>query len=50
MDVNLVQKSLQNELFPISAKNKHLLTIAEASVWASNYLGKNVTTGNYYGQ
>jgi len=46
MNVNVVQKSLQRELFPISVKNKHLLTITEASIWASNYLGKNVTTSN----
>jgi hypothetical protein len=46
MNVSVAQKSLINELFPISIKDKHLLTIAEASVWATNHLGKNVTTSN----
>jgi len=35
-----------SNLFPMSIFNKHLLTIKEASVWASNYLNKNVTTSN----
>lgn len=33
-------------LFPMTALDKHLLTIKEASVWASNHLNKNVTTSN----
>ena len=35
-----------NYLFPMAPLNKHLLTIKEASIWASNHLNKNVTTSN----
>ena len=33
-------------LFPMPAQDKNLLTIKEASMWASNHLNKNVTTSN----
>jgi len=35
-----------NYLFPMPILDKHLLTIKEASIWASNHLNKNVTTSN----
>jgi DNA modification methylase len=35
-----------NYLFPITLLDKHLLTIKEASLWATRHLNKNVTTSN----
>ena len=46
MDVSTVQKTLQKELFSILTTKKPLLTIKEASTWATNHLQKNVTTSN----
>ena len=46
MDISVVQKTLQKELFPILTTKKPLLTIKEASTWATNHLQKNVTTSN----
>ncbi|MDR0644960.1 MAG: site-specific DNA-methyltransferase, partial [Treponema sp.] len=34
------------EIFTMPVYDKHLLTIKEASVWATHHLGKNVTTSN----
>jgi DNA modification methylase len=46
MDIKTAGNSSDNYLFAIPVINKHLLTIKEASVWATNHLGKNVTTSN----
>jgi hypothetical protein len=46
MDTKMTKDSVENSLFPMSGLNKHLLTIKEASVWATNHLGKTVTTSN----
>ena len=46
MKIKTFIKPADNYLFPMLMSNKHLLTIKEASVWASNHLGKNVTTSN----
>jgi DNA modification methylase len=46
MNVKTAQKPVENFLFPMSEFDKHLLTIKEASIWATNHLGKNVTTSN----
>ncbi|GMO15869.1 MAG: DNA methyltransferase [Termitinemataceae bacterium] len=46
MTTKTLVKDTENLLFPESSSNKHLLTIKEASVWATNHLGKNVTTSN----
>jgi len=35
-----------NYLFPMPELDKHLLTIKEASVWATDHFDKNVTTSN----
>ena len=44
---NLVQIHQENLLFPgLYIKKEHLLTIKEASIWATNHLRKNVTTSN----
>lgn len=44
---NLVKKQHENYLFPeIIGRKEHLLTIREASIWATNHLKKNVTTSN----
>jgi len=39
-------KPVENYLFTMPIPDKHLLTIKEASIWATNHLGKNVTTSN----
>jgi len=45
--VNLALKQQENLLFPeIRSTKEHLLTIKEASIWATNSLQKNVTTSN----
>jgi DNA modification methylase len=45
--MNIKTSELPNKnLFATSAYDKHLLTIKEASVWATNYLGKKVTVSN----
>ena len=45
--VNLAVKQQENLLFPeILSTKEHLLTIKEASIWATNHLQKNVTTSN----
>jgi len=45
--LNLTVKQQENLLFPeILSTKEHLLTIKEASIWATNYLKKNVTTSN----
>jgi hypothetical protein len=46
MNIKTTQKPAENYIFPVSLFNKHFLTIKEASVWATNHLGKNVTTSN----
>jgi len=44
---NLAQIHRENQLFPeLYNKRSHLLTIKEASIWATNHLGKNVTMSN----
>jgi len=35
-----------NYLFPLAGLDKHLLTVKEASIWATNHFNKNVTTSN----
>jgi len=35
-----------NYLFPLTGLDKHLLTVKEASIWATNQFNKNVTTSN----
>jgi DNA modification methylase len=45
MDVKAANPA-ENLLFPVSVFDKHLLTIKEASAWATKHLGKNVTTSN----
>jgi hypothetical protein len=44
--VKAVHNPVETFLFPIQVFNKHLLTVKEASVWATKHLGKNVTTSN----
>jgi hypothetical protein len=45
--IKSAREKKDNLLIPtISYKDKHLLTIKEASIWATNYLQKNVTTSN----
>jgi hypothetical protein len=46
MSIRAMHKSVAPLLFPMPVFNKHLLTVKEASVWATNHLGKNVTTSN----
>jgi len=46
MTVKTAQKPVENFLFPMLEFDRHLLTIKEASIWATNHLGKNVTTSN----
>ena len=46
MNVKTAQKPVENFLFPMLEFDRHLLTIKEASIWATNHLGKNVTTSN----
>ncbi|MDR1868976.1 MAG: site-specific DNA-methyltransferase [Treponema sp.] len=46
MNIKTVQKPVENFLFPMLEFDRHLLTIKEASIWATNHLGKNVTTSN----
>jgi DNA modification methylase len=46
VDIKATRTPVENFLFPMQVFNKHLLTIKEASVWATNHLGKNVTTSN----
>ncbi|MDR2468325.1 MAG: hypothetical protein LBD22_05120, partial [Spirochaetaceae bacterium] len=46
MIVKTVQTPSQKNLFSTPSGEKHFLTIKEASVWAANHLGKNVTTSN----
>jgi len=46
VDIKTTHTPVENFLFPMQVFNKHLLTIKEASVWATNHLGKNVTTSN----
>jgi len=46
VDIKTTHTPVENFLFPMQVINKHLLTIKEASVWATNHLGKNVTTSN----
>jgi len=44
---NLAQIHHENLLLPeFYSRKEHLLTIKEASIWATNHLGKNVTTSN----
>jgi len=43
----LAKKQQENYLFPeLIGRKEHLLTIKEASIWATNHLKKNVTTSN----
>jgi len=44
--VKAVHTPVETLLFPMQVFNKHLLTIKEASIWATKHLGKNVTTSN----
>ena len=44
MNIKTNHKSIEKFLFP-----NNLLTIKEASIWATNYLGKNVTISNTNG-
>ncbi len=46
MSIKTAKKPVENYLLPFPLLNKHLLTIKEASIWATNHLGKNVTTSN----
>jgi hypothetical protein len=46
MNTRMVNTPTENLLFTISAFDKHLLTIKEASVWATTHIGKNVTASN----
>ena len=46
MGVKAVHTPVETLLFPMQVFNKHLLTIKEASIWATKHLGKNVTTSN----
>jgi len=39
-------KEGSNYLFPLSELDKHLLTVKEASIWATNQFNKKVTTSN----
>jgi len=44
--VKAVHNPVETFLFPMQVFNKHLLTVKEASIWATRHLGKNVTTSN----
>jgi DNA modification methylase len=46
MQRRMPAKTHENYLFAVSLFDKNLLTIKEASLWATNHLGKNVTTAN----
>jgi DNA modification methylase len=46
MNVKTTKESVENFLFTMPVRNKHLLTIKEASIWATKHLGKNVTASN----
>ena len=44
---NLAKMQQENYLFPeLLGRKEHLLTVKEASIWATNHLRKNVTTSN----
>ena len=44
---NLAKSQQENSLFPeLFGRKEHLLTVKEASIWATNHLKKNVTTSN----
>jgi DNA modification methylase len=44
---NLAKMQQENYFFPeLLGRKKHLLTVKEASIWATNHLRKNVTTSN----
>jgi len=45
--ITLAKDQNKNRLFQeILEKDEHLLTIKDASIWATNHLRKNVTTSN----
>jgi len=44
--VKAIHNPVETFLFPMQVINKHLLTVKEASIWATKHLGKNVTTSN----
>jgi hypothetical protein len=46
MDRKQADNSTDNFLFNMPKLNKHLLTIKEAGIWATNHLRKNVTVSN----
>jgi DNA modification methylase len=46
MNVKTPKHTVENYLFAMPLYDKHLLTIKEASAWATNHLGKTVTASN----
>jgi hypothetical protein len=46
MDKKADHKSAENLLFTLPVNDRRLLTIKEASAWATKHLGKNVTVSN----
>jgi DNA modification methylase len=46
MNTRIANTHTENSLFTVPTFDKHLLTVKEASVWATNHIGKNVTTSN----